>query len=111
MRDAGAAGKRSYIRCDAINAAGRSVGLARFVAAVVLRRLWGRALLLLMSATEIGAVVAEAATMSPAPPMSKAVLTPIALIVAVTGILLRLSAAGNECGKAADFLPAFLSAV
>ena len=66
---------------------------------------------MLMSATEIGAVVAEAAAMSSAPPMSEAVLTAFALIVAVAGVLLRLSAAGNECGKAADFLPAFLSAV
>ena len=65
---------------------------------------------MLMSATVIGTVVAKAAAMSSAPPMSEAVLTAIALIVAVTGILLRLSAAGNECGKAADFLPAFLSA-
>ena len=67
---------------------------------------------MLMSATEIGTVVTVAAAMASTPPMSKAVLTAIALIVAVRSrILLRLSAAGNECGKAADFLPAFLSAL
>ena len=101
------------MRCDAINAAGRSVGLTRFVAAVVLRRLRGGALLILMSATEIGTVVTVAAAMASAPPMSEAVLTAIALIVAVRSrILLRLSAAGNECGKAADILlPAVLSAL
>src|SRR5262245_23415716 len=65
-----------------------------------------------MSATVIGSVVAEAAAMSSATPMSEAVLTAIALIVAVARILLRLSAAAcNESGKAADFLPALLSAV
>jgi len=65
-----------------------------------------------MSATEIGTVVTVAAAMASTPPMSKAVLTAIALIVAVRSrILLRLSAAGNECGKAADILPAVLSAL
>ena len=76
-----------------------------------MRRLRAGALLLLMSATEIGSVVAEAAAMASAPPMSEAVLTAIALIVAVARTLLRLSAARNECGKAADFLPAVLSTV
>ena len=66
---------------------------------------------MLMSATEIGSVVAEAAAMASASPMSEAVLTAIALIVAVARTLLRLSAARNECGKAADFLPAVLSTV
>ena len=67
---------------------------------------------MLMSATEIGTVVTVAAAMASTPPMSKAVLTAIALIVAVRSrILLRLSAAGNECGKAADILPAVLSAL
>ena len=66
---------------------------------------------MLMSATEIGTIVTVPAAMPSASPMSEAILTAIALIVAVTRILLRLSAAGNKCGKAADVFPAFLSAV
>ncbi len=66
---------------------------------------------MLMSATEIGTIVTVPAAMPSASPMSEAILTAFALIVTVTRILLRLSAAGNKCGKAADVFPAFLSAV
>ena len=75
--------------------AGRSVGLARLVAAVVLRGL--RSGTLLMSAAEVGAVGTVATAMTTAPPVSEPILTAIALIIAVrSGFLLRLSAALNE---------------
>ena len=67
---------------------------------------------LLMSAAEVGAVGTVATAMTTAPPVSEAILTAIALIIAVrSGILLRLSAARNECGQATDLLSAFMSTV
>src|SRR5262249_5082792 len=81
--------------------------LPRLVAAFVLHRLRGRAVL--MPATEIGTVRTEAATtaMTPSPAMSEAILTAVALVIAIRAdILLRLSAAGNECGQIADLLSA-----
>jgi hypothetical protein len=79
-----------------------------------------------MPATKIGTVITEAATtaMAPATAMSEAILTTVALVIAIRpGILLGLSAtslglsatslglsaASNECGQPADLLSAFLS--
>jgi hypothetical protein len=92
----------------------RSVGLPRrLVAAFILHRLRGRPLL--MPAAEIGTVRTVAATtaMTPAPAMSEAVLTAVALLIAIRPgiLLLRLSTAGNECGQTADLLSTFMSAL
>ena len=72
-----------------------------------------------MSATEILTVRAiltirpiSATTVASAPAMSKSILSAVTLVVAIlSGILLRLPAARDECRKPADILPAFMTAL
>lgn len=70
---------------------------------------------MLMSATEILTVwtilTISATTVASAPAMSKSILSAVTLVVAIlSGILLRLPAARDECRKAADILlSAFLT--
>ena len=72
-----------------------------------------------MSATEILTVRTiltirsiSATTVASATAMSKSILSAITLVVAIlSGILLRLSAARDECRKPADILPAFMTAL
>ena len=69
-----------------------------------------------MSATEILTVrtilTISAATVASAPAMSKSILSAVTLVVAIlSGILLRLPAARDECRKTADILSAFLTAL
>ena len=69
-----------------------------------------------MSATEILTVRTilsiSAATVASAPAMSKSILPAVTLVVAIlSGILLRLPAARDECRKTADILSAFLTAL
>jgi hypothetical protein len=94
--------------------------LSRLVAgaAVVFRHRLGRHVLL-VSATKILAVRTiltvrpiSAATVTSAPAMPKSILPTVTLVVAILpGILLRLSAARDECRKAADILSAFVTAL
>jgi hypothetical protein len=91
--------------------------LSRLVAgaAVVGHRL-GRHVLL-MSATEILTILTiltirsiSATTVASAPAMSKSILSAVTLVVAIlSGILLRLPAACDECRKTADILSAFMT--
>jgi hypothetical protein len=87
--------------------------LTRFVAsAAVILRL--RRHVLLLSAAEILTIrTVPAATMAPAPAVPKPILAAVALIVAIlSGILLGLTAARNECRKTTDILPApFMAAL
>ena len=72
-----------------------------------------------MSATEILTVRAiltirsiSATTVASAPAMSKSILSAVTLVVAIlSGILLRLPAARDECRKTADILSAFMTAL
>ena len=69
-----------------------------------------------MSATEIRTVrtilTISATTMASAPAMSKSILSAVTLVVAIlSGILLRLPAARDECRKTADILSAFMTAL
>ena len=69
-----------------------------------------------MSASEILTVRTilsiSAATVASAPAMSKSILPAVTLVVAIlSGILLRLPAARDECRKTADILSAFLTAL
>ena len=72
-----------------------------------------------MSATEILTVRAiltirsiSATTVASAPAMSKSILSAVTLVVAIlSGILLRLPAACDECRKTADILSAFMTAL
>lgn len=74
---------------------------------------------MLMSATKILTVrtiltirSVAATTVAPAPAMSKSILAAVTLVVAIwSGILLRLSAARDECRKTADVLSAFTAAL
>jgi hypothetical protein len=94
--------------------------LSRLVAgAAVIRHRLGRHVLL-MSATEILTVRAiltirsiSATTVASAPAMSKSILSAVTLVVAIlSGILLRLPAACDECRKTADILlSAFMTAL
>jgi hypothetical protein len=90
--------------------------LPRLVAGTaVIRHRLGRHVLL-MSATEILTVrtilTISAATVASAPAMSKSILSAVTLVVAIlSGILLRLPAARDECRKTADILSAFLTAL
>jgi hypothetical protein len=90
--------------------------LSRLVAgAAVIRRRLGRHVLL-MSATEILTVrtilTISATTVASAPAMSKSILSAVTLVVAIlSGILLRLPAARDECRKTADILSAFMTAL
>jgi hypothetical protein len=90
--------------------------LSRLVAgAAVIRHRLGRHVLL-MSATEILTVrtilTISATTMASAPAMSKSILSAVTLVVAIlSGILLRLPAACDECRKTADILSAFMTAL
>jgi hypothetical protein len=93
--------------------------LSRLVAgAAVIRHRLGRHVLL-MSATEILTVRAiltirsiSATTVASAPAMSKSILSAVTLVVAIlSGILLRLPAARDECRKTADILSAFMTAL
>jgi hypothetical protein len=93
--------------------------LSRLVAgAAVIGHRLGRHVLL-MSATEILTVRAiltirsiSATTVASAPAMSKSILSAVTLVVAIlSGILLRLPAARDECRKTADILSAFMTAL
>jgi hypothetical protein len=90
--------------------------LPRLVAGTaVIRHRLGRHVLL-MSATEILTVrtilTISAATVASAPAMSKSILSAVTLVVAIlSGILLRLPAARDECRKTADILSAFMTAL
>ena len=54
----------------------------------------------------------SATTMASAPAMSKSILSPVTLVVAILSrILLRLPAARDECRKTADILSAFMTAL
>lgn len=72
-----------------------------------------------MSATEILTVRAiltirsiSATTVASAPAMSKSILSAVTLVVAIlSGILLRLPAARDECRKTADILSTFMTAL
>ncbi len=72
-----------------------------------------------MSATEILTVRTiltirsiSATTVASAPAMSKSILSAVTLVVAIlSGILLRLPAARDECRKTADILSAFMTAL
>lgn len=74
---------------------------------------------MLMSATEILTVRTiltirsiSATTVASAPAMSKSILSAVTLVVAIlSGILLRLPAARDECRKTADILSAFMTAL
>jgi hypothetical protein len=74
---------------------------------------------LLMSATEILTVrtiltilTISATTVTSAPAVPKSILPAVTLVVAIlSGILLRLPAARDECRKPADILPAFMTAL
>ena len=74
---------------------------------------------MLMSATEILTVRTiltirsiSATTVTSAPAVPKSILPAVTLVVAIlSGILLRLPAARDECRKPADILPAFMTAL
>jgi hypothetical protein len=90
--------------------------LSRLVAgAAVIGHRLGRHVLL-MSATEILTILTirsiSATTVASAPAMSKSILSAVTLVVALlSGILLRLPAARDECRKTADILSAFMTAL
>src|SRR5262249_51442759 len=93
-----------------------SRGLPRLVATVIVRRLRGCALL--VAAAEVGTVRSVGTVTAATTPMSatstmhpEAILTAVALVVAVRpGILLRVTAAGDERRQAAELLvPAFMA--
>jgi hypothetical protein len=69
-----------------------------------------------MSATEILTIRTirsiSATTVTSAPAVPKSILPAVTLVVAIlSGILLRLPAARDECRKPADILPAFMTAL
>ena len=71
---------------------------------------------MLMSATEILTIRTirsiSATTVTSAPAVPKSILPAVTLVVAIlSGILLRLPAARDECRKPADILPAFMTAL
>lgn len=74
---------------------------------------------MLMSATEILTVRTiltirsiSATTVTSAPAVPKSILPAVTLVVAIlSGILLRLPTARDECRKPADILPAFMTAL